>query len=82
MKINHNLAVSETGFLFNPGTGESFTVNPIGGEIIEMLRKGTGQEELIDNITKSYQIDRNAFEKDLQDFLGLLKTYALIEKDE
>lgn len=82
MKINQNLAVSETGFLFNPGTGESFTVNPIGGEIIEMLRKGKGREELIDNISKSYQVDRNTFEKDLQDFLGLLKTYALIEKDE
>lgn len=82
MKINQNLAVSETGFLFNPGTGESFTVNPIGGEIIEMLRKGTGREELIDTIAINYQIDRNAFEKDLQDFLGLLKSYSLIEKDE
>ena len=82
MKINHNLAVSETGFLFNPGTGESFTVNPIGAEILEMLRNGTDPEELIDNIAKRYEVDRNAFAKDLQDFLGLLKTYALIEKDE
>ncbi|PKP50717.1 MAG: HPr-rel-A system PqqD family protein [Bacteroidetes bacterium HGW-Bacteroidetes-11] len=82
MKINHNLAVSESGFLFNPGTGESFTVNPIGAEIIAMLRNGKSRTEIIDSITQLYQVDRNSFEKDLQDFNGILKTYNLLEKDE
>lgn len=82
MKINHNLAVSESGFLFNPGSGESFTVNPIGAEIIAMLRSGKSRSEIIDSITQLYQVDRNSFEKDLQDFNGILKTYNLLEKDE
>ncbi|KAF0203433.1 MAG: hypothetical protein FD170_1152 [Bacteroidetes bacterium] len=82
MKINHNLAVSESGFLFNPGSGESFTVNPIGAEIIAMLRSGKSRAEIIDSITQLYQVDRNSFEKDLQDFNGILKTYNLLEKDE
>jgi len=82
MKINHNLAVSESGFLFNPGTGESFNVNPIGAEIIAMLRNGKSRTEIIDSITQLYQVDRNSFEKDLQDFNGILKTYNLLEKDE
>jgi len=82
MKINHNLAVSESGFLFNPGSGESFTVNPIGAEIIAMLRNGKSRTEIIDSITQLYQVDRNSFEKDLQDFNGILKTYNLLEKDE
>lgn len=81
MKINHNLAVSETGFLFNPGTGESFTVNPIGAEIIEMLRKGITHEQMFDAITDLYHVERNAFEKDLNDFIEMLKTYALLEKE-
>jgi len=82
MKINHNLAVSESGFLFNPGSGESFTVNPIGAEIIAMLRSGKSRAEIIDSITQLYQVDRNSFEKDLQDFNGILKTYNLLERDE
>ena len=82
MKINHNLAVSESGFLFNPGSGESFTVNPIGAEIIAMLRNGKSRTEIIDSITQLYQVDRNSFEKDLQDFNGILKTYNLLERDE
>jgi hypothetical protein len=82
MKINHNLAVSETGFLFNPGTGESFTVNPIGAEIIEMLRKGMTHEQMFDAITSVYHVERNTFEKDLHDFMGMLKSYTLLEKDE
>ncbi|MDY0103328.1 MAG: PqqD family protein [Lentimicrobium sp.] len=81
MKINHNLAVSETGFLFNPGTGESFTVNPIGAEIIEMLRKGMTHEQIFEAITKLYHVERNVFEKDLHDFMGMLKTYALLERE-
>lgn len=82
MKINQNLAVSESGFLFNPGTGESFTVNPIGSEIISLLRKGMTQEHVIDAITDLYHVDSNTFEKDLQDFIGILKTYSLLKQDD
>ncbi|MBW6490629.1 MAG: PqqD family protein [Lentimicrobium sp.] len=82
MKINQNLAVSESGFLFNPGTGESFTVNPIGAEIIALFRKGMTQDQVIDSITDQYHVDRNTFEKDLQDFTGILKTYSLLKQDD
>ena len=30
MKIRENLAVSDNGFVFDPETGESFTVNEVG----------------------------------------------------
>lgn len=82
MKINQNLAVNESGFLFNPGTGESFTVNPIGSEIIALLRKGMTQEQVIDAITALYHVDSNTFEKDFQDFIGILKTYSLLKQDD
>ncbi len=82
MKINPNLAVSESGFLFNPGTGESFTVNPTGAEIIRLLREGLSHEQVIDAFTEQFQVDRHTFEKDLHDFSGILKTYNLLEKDE
>lgn len=39
------LAVSDTGFIFDPVTGQSFTVNSTGRLVIEMLKnEGTAQE--------------------------------------
>ena len=40
MKIKKNIAISDSGFIFNPDTGESFTANPIGLEILSMLKDG------------------------------------------
>jgi len=34
MKISQNIAISENGFLFNPATGDSFSTNACGKEII------------------------------------------------
>jgi len=44
MRIKDNIAVSASGLIFNPDTGESFTVNPMGAEIISKLKEGKGSE--------------------------------------
>ena len=38
MKLKKNIATSEAGLIFNPGTGDSFSVNSIGSEILAMLK--------------------------------------------
>ncbi|HOP13330.1 PqqD family protein [Lentimicrobium sp.] len=82
MKIKHQIAISDTGFLFNPATGESFTVNPVGAEIINLLREGHTWQEIIDKITEMYSVERNSFEKDLHEFAGIMKMHQLLDKDE
>ena len=37
MKLKKNIAVSETGFLFDPNTGESYNLNNTGQLIIKLL---------------------------------------------
>ena len=39
MKLKKNIATSEAGFIFNPGTGDSFSVNNIGSEILVMFKE-------------------------------------------
>lgn len=82
MRIKKNIAISESGFLFNPITGESFTVNPIGTEIIQMLSDGRSGDEISGAICDKYQVDRNTFEKDLADFLGMLDHYHISQRHE
>ncbi len=39
MKIKPSIAISENGFLFDPGSGESYTTNTVAKEIIFMMKQ-------------------------------------------
>ncbi len=82
MKINKNLAISENGFCLNPVTGESFSINPIGAEIIQLFKQGLSPENVVEQLCTSYNIDEATLEKDLYDFINVLKHHSLIQADE
>lgn len=82
MKIKNNIAVSENGFVFNPASGESFTTNQVGLEMLNLLRKGTKKEAIIAAITEKYDADASLIEHDLNDFSEMLKQYHLQQHEE
>jgi hypothetical protein len=79
MKLNKNIAISESGLLFNPITGESFTINPIGVEIINLMKEEKDAIQINRVILDKYSTDPVTFEKDYQDFLGMLQHYKLLD---
>ncbi len=81
MKIKSNIAVSDSGFIFNPDTGESYTVNPIGAKIIQMLKDGKMSPEISGELLNDYNVEASTLEKDIDDFTGLLRNYSLIENE-
>jgi hypothetical protein len=81
MKFNKNIAVSLSGLVFNPDTGESYTVNPTGSEIINYLKEGKEQSEIGKLIVEKYNVDRQTFEKDFEDFTGFLRNFSLMEDE-
>jgi len=82
MKIKKSLAISETGFVFDPSTGDSYTLNPIGLEIIQLLREGKSREDITKRMTGTFDVDSLTFERYYFDFLGMLKQMQLVESDE
>ena len=72
MKLKKNIATSAEGFIFNPGTGDSFSTNPIGAEILSLLKEEKTMPEIIDSICGKYDVDQSQFEKDLDDFKSQL----------
>jgi len=80
MKLKKNIATSEAGFIFNPGTGDSFSVNNIGAEILAMFKENKSQQEIIENISLRYEVEKSQLEKDLDDFVSQLYGYNLLEK--
>lgn len=79
MKLRKNIATSEEGFIFNPGTGDSFSTNPIGAEIIALLKEDNGLDAIKVRICERYDVEEVQFEKDLDDFLSQLKEGSILE---
>ncbi len=79
MKLKKNIAISETGYVFNPTTGESFTLNQIGLEIINMAKENKSDEEIKQHLLQKYDTDEASLERYYLDFLEMLKQYQLIE---
>ena len=82
MHINKNIAISETGFVFNPLTGDSFSTNQVGQEILRKLQGGISQENLLKHITQKYSVDKTTLEKDITDFMLMLGSYEILMNDE
>jgi hypothetical protein len=81
MNIKKNIAISDSGFIFNPDTGESFSANPIGLEVLEMLKEGLDFEDIQKQILEKYKSDKDTVEKDYHDFINLLSQNNLIHHD-
>lgn len=82
MKLKKNIAVSETGFIFNPTSGDSYSLNTVGMEILSLLKGGMDLETITDRILEKYDVEKSVLERYLYDFLGLLKQYQLLEEDD
>ena len=80
MKLKKNIATSEAGFVFNPGTGDSFSVNNIGAEILAMFKENKSQQEITKNILLKYEVEKSQLERDLDDFVSQLYSHNLMEK--
>lgn len=80
MVLKKNLALSETGFLFNPGNGDSFSLNPIALEVVEMLKAGKDEAAIRAALFAAYTVDTDTLEKDLYDFLNRLRQYKLLHE--
>lgn len=82
MVINKSIAISETGLIFNPVTGETFVVNQMGMEIIDMLKKNSTIKDIQKQLSKRYTIGNEEIEKDLKSFIDFMKRYHIIEENQ
>lgn len=75
------LAISESGLIFDPSTGVIYTSNPVGMLIINALKEGKDRNEIMNHIKENFEVDDGMAEKDLFDFTNQLISNGLI-KDE
>ncbi|MCH2046453.1 MAG: PqqD family protein [Saprospiraceae bacterium] len=79
MRLKKSIAISENGFVFNAAKGESFSTNPIGLLILELIKSGKDLKRVQQEITDRYAIDASTAERDILDFIKVLKQYSLLD---
>jgi hypothetical protein len=81
MIIKQNIALSENGFVFNPSTGDSFTINNTGKEVVMMIKSGKSMSEITEQMLQKYDVDRLTLERYLSDFVNDLSSNNLLEEE-
>ncbi|MCB0638885.1 MAG: HPr-rel-A system PqqD family peptide chaperone [Lewinella sp.] len=78
MKVDPNIALSETGFLFHASMGDSYSVNPTGLRIIQLIREGKTVQEVVATLTEEFDVAAEQAEEDVQDFLPYLQQLKIL----
>lgn len=79
MYLKKNIATSESGFIFNPSTGDSYTANPVAADILQLLKQGTAPSSVKEQLLEKYRVDPLRLEQDWDDFINQLKQANLLE---
>ncbi|TFV94524.1 PqqD family protein [Algoriphagus kandeliae] len=77
LKLKSNVAISESGFVFDAGTGDSFSLNATGLEIVQLIQAGKDFPEILKILSEKYEVDPESFERYYYDFVATLKQMNL-----
>ena len=72
-----DLAISESGFVFDPFSGGTFTLNETGRTVLGALREGLSEPQVIARLRSSFEGVTPKVEEDVRDFLRTLAEYGL-----
>lgn len=68
-----DLAVSETGFVFDPYSGATFSLNASALCLLRGLKEGLGRDELIAQLEESFDVTDADLSRDIDEFFELLR---------
>ncbi len=74
-----SLVINESGFTFDPFTGETFTLNESGAIIIRHLREDVPLDKISEELTKTFKVSPNEAYTDILEFRNKLVIYGLLE---
>lgn len=62
--------------MFDPVSGNSFTVNGVGLDIIRLLQRDTDLGRVVKALQESHDVDAPTAERDVIEFLAALRTWV------
>src|ERR1700684_3181733 len=62
--------------------GQMFNLNLVGSRILELLKSGSAESAIVDEISREFDVSRDLAENDVREFLQALKKCHLVEEHE
>ena len=75
------LAISASGFIFDPMSGATFTVNETGKTIIEGIRDGAGLDSIVASLDDTFSCERSDLRRDTLEYVRQLRDQSLLPAD-
>lgn len=76
-----DLAISDSGFVFDPYTGATFSANGSGRVILEGLREGLDRAAICARLVENFDVAGEDLPRDIADFLQVLRREGVVELD-
>ncbi|HUX54137.1 MAG TPA: PqqD family protein, partial [Williamwhitmania sp.] len=70
MIVKANIALSDNGFVFNPATGDSFTLNETGKVVLTLIKDGKSLKQITNFMKEEYDVDEVTLDRYLADFVN------------
>lgn len=71
--VLERLAISDKGFVFDPVTGNSLTVNATGLALLRLFQRERDLDEIVAQITSEFDVSAADAERDALDFAALIR---------
>lgn len=73
------LAINESGFVFDPLTGHTFTLNDTGLAVLQAIKQGQEPELVVEQLAEQFELDGSEdVARDVDDFLSRLREHGLL----
>lgn len=78
-----DLAVSDTGFVFDPYTGASFSTNACGLEILRAIKSGADRTAVSTALRDAFEVfeGEDDIERDIDEFIQILRRNHIVDAD-
>ena len=76
-----DIAISDSGFIFDPYSGATFNTNETGRFILQLLKEGNGIDAIQSEIRNHFKTSEEDLRSDIYEFINLLKEAQLLPKN-
>lgn len=74
--VLNRLAISESGFVFDPASGHNFTVNETGLVLLRLLLKYPRLDQILAELNAEYDAPAREVERDVVEFISAVKEHV------
>jgi PqqD family protein of HPr-rel-A system len=76
-----DLATSDTGFVFDPYSGATFTANASALAILDCLKRGMGRAATVEALRERFDASSEDLPRDIDELVQSLRLFGLVPSD-